>query len=136
MSSRLVDHRIGKTPADGRGVGAQNGIDIGGDLGLHRLQVFQDPASRPVDVGAFIKNDVDEGASQKGKSPDELDFRRREQCGGNGIGDLIFHQVGAPALPLRIDDHLRIAQVGNGVQGCRLSMPSIPRGPGKPPEER
>ena len=77
--SRLIDHRVGKAPADGRGIGTQNGIDIGGDLGLHRLQVFQYPASRPVDVRPFIENDVDERTSQEGKSPDELDFRRRQQ---------------------------------------------------------
>ena len=65
VSARLVDHRIGKTPADGRGIGAQNGIDVGGDFRLHRLQVFENPASRPVDVRPFVKYDVDKRTSEK-----------------------------------------------------------------------
>ena len=61
----LVNHRIGKSPSDGCRIGAQNGVDIGGDLRLHRLQVFQNPASRPIDVRPFVKDDVDKGTSEE-----------------------------------------------------------------------
>ena len=126
MVARLIDHSIGKAPADARGIGTEHRIDIGGYLGLHRLEIFQNPASGPVDVRALVEDDVDEGTPEEGKSPDNLDFRRRQQGGGDGISDLVFHQVGAASRPFRIDDHLGVAQIGNGIEGGFQQCPVPP----------
>ena len=126
VTARLIDDGIGKTPAEARGVGAEYGIDIGGNLVLDRLEIFEDPASRPVDIGPLLEDDIDEGAAEEGKPPDGLDLGRRQQGGRNRVGDLVLDQIGAPARPFRVDDDLRVAQIGDGIQR------RIPERPGTP----
>ena len=45
-----------------------------------------------------------------------LYFRDAEHGGYQRVGNLVLHDVGA-SVPLRIDDHLRVGGVGDGVQG-------------------
>ena len=135
MLSRFIHHGIGKSPAETRRIGPQDGIDVGGEFVLYGLQVFQDPASRPVDVRPFLEDDIDEGTSKKRKAAHDLDFRRRKERGGNGIGDLILDEVRAPSEPLRVDNDLRVGQIGDGVQRRVLHRPGSPGNGGSHEED-
>src|SRR5262249_18632793 len=59
---------------------------------------------------------VDVGEAEVGKAADCLDLRRPEQGGHDGVGDLVLDDVRA-AVPARIDDDLRVREVGDGIQG-------------------
>ena len=117
MAACLINDSIGKPPAKARRIGTKDGIHISGNFIFHSLQIFQHPASRPVDIRPFLENYVDEGTTEIGKPSDSLYLRGGKEGGGNGIGDLVFHQIGASACPFSVDNDLGIAQIRKGIEG-------------------
>ena len=105
----LIHNGIREPPAQTGGVRTQYRVDIGRELVLYGLEIFQNSASGPINVGAFLKDDIDKGTAQIRETPDGLHLGGGQKGGGNGIGDLIFHQVRAPARPFGKDNHLGIA---------------------------
>ncbi len=87
-----------------------------GSLLRDRLEVFEDAASRPVDVCSLVEDHVDERASEEREAPDRLHLRRGEEGRRDGVGDLVLDEVGAPSRPFRIDDDLSVGEVGDGVE--------------------
>ena len=65
----LIDDGVLEAPAEARRVGAEDGVDVGGELVADGLEVFEDAAPRPVDVRPLIEDHVDEGASEDTRSP-------------------------------------------------------------------
>ncbi len=116
----LIHDSIREPPAEAGRVRAEHGIDIGRKLVPHRLEVFKDPAPRPIDVGTFIEDYIDEGTAQVGEPTDSLDPRGRKEGRRNGIGNLVLDEVGAPARPFGIDNHLGVGEVWNRVEGYVL----------------
>ena len=126
VPTRFIDDGVGEPPSETGGIGTENGIDVGGNLVLHSLEVFQDSVPRPVNIGPFLEYHVDKGTAQEGKPPDCLNLRGREQSRCDGIGYLILDEIGTTPRPFRINDHLRIAQVWKGVERCILQGPITP----------
>jgi hypothetical protein len=116
MPSGIINDRIAEPPTYACGIRPEHWIYILRYLAFYRLEVFEDPAPRPVDVSAFIEYDVDEGAAEKRKPPHDLHLRCCEQCRAYGICDLIFHEVRTPAGPFRVNDYLCVAQVRYGIE--------------------
>src|SRR5207248_6679369 len=82
----------------------------------HRIQIFNDPRSRPINVGTVLEDDVNERFAEHRFAADELYFGRGDENRGNWISDLVLDQIGRTSLPIRIDDHLDIAQIGNRIE--------------------
>ena len=70
----LIHNGIGEPPAQTGGIGTENRVDVGRELVFYGLKVFQNPASCPIDIGPFFKDDIDEGTAQIGKPADGLDL--------------------------------------------------------------
>ena len=111
-----VDEDVLQAPADAGRVRAELGRDAGGQLAGHPAHVFQHPAPGPVEVGAVLEDHVDQREAEERVGPHRLDARRREQLGDDRVGDLVLDDVGAAVFPRRVDDHLNVGQVGNGVE--------------------
>ena len=112
----LVHERVLEHPADAGGVRAQGRRDALGEPPLDLVQVLEHARPGPVHVGAVLEDGVHEGEPEEGLSSDELDPRRGEQRGGDRIGDLVLHGVGALSRPLGEDDHLNVGEIGNGIE--------------------
>jgi hypothetical protein len=80
-------------------------------------EIFQHAAARPIGIGAVLENDIDKAESVKGIAAHHLGLRHGEHLGRDGIGDLVLHDLRRLAGPLRVDDHLHVRQVGDGVEG-------------------
>ena len=126
MTPRPVHKRILKGPTHAGGVRSQDrGYPLGETSG-HPLHVLEHARARPIDVGAVLKDDVDEREAEEGVTPDDLHLGCGEKSRDDGIGDLVFDQVGAAAFPLRKDDHLDIGEVRDGVEGGVVGGPGAP----------
>jgi len=63
MSALFIDNGVRKAPAQACGIGTQNRIDIGRYFIFHCLEIFQDTAAGPIDIGPLFENNVDEGTA-------------------------------------------------------------------------
>ena len=135
VPSGFIHQGIGKSPAYAGGIGPEHGIHRGRELVLHRLEIFQHPASGPVDVGPFLEDGIDERGAEKGEPAHHLDLGRGKQGGGDRVGDLVFDKVGAAAFPFGEDDDLGVAQIGDRIKGRVADGPDPPAGEGKHQQE-
>ena len=111
-----VDH-IFEGPADAGGVRSQGGRHAAGKPIRHIVEILQDPAAGPVHVGAVFEDDVDERVAEEriaahGFRKGHPQHGRRER-----IRDLVFDDLRGLARIFGEDDHLHVAQVGDGVYG-------------------
>src|SRR5207302_4485681 len=91
-------------------------INTLGQRAAHRIQIFNNARSRPINVGTVLEDDVNERFAEHRFAAHELYFGRGDEDRGNWISDLVLDQIGRTSLPIRIDDHLRVAQVRNRVE--------------------
>src|SRR5947208_6518796 len=122
MLSVIVNERVFVNPADARCVRANNRIHPFGQRAADRVEIFDDARTRPINVGAVLEDYVDERLAEHRFATDEFHFWRGNEEGGNGICDLVFHQVGRAAFPFRVNNYLHVAQVGNCVER-RVNQP-------------
>ena len=123
----LIHQRVLEDPADAGGIRTE--------LGLHALRqarqdlrkVLQGARARPVDVGAFLEDDVDVGVAEIGEAAHVLHLGRAQHGGDDRIGDLVLDDVGA-AVPARVDDHLGVAEIRDGVERDGLHRPPARHG--------
>src|SRR5207249_5758151 len=76
---------------------------------------FERPRARPVQVGAFLEDDVDVRGAEVRYAAHRFHARRADERGDDRRGDLCVDDVGA-AIPARVDDHLRVAEIGYRVE--------------------
>ena len=115
VCARAVDERVLEHPAETARVGPELGPRIGRQPRQHAGEVLHRPRARPVDVGALLEDDVDVRVAKVGDAADRSHARRAEHRRHDRIGDLRLDDVGA-AIPPRVDDHLRVAEVGQRVE--------------------
>jgi hypothetical protein len=113
--SAAVDQRVLEDPSDAGRVGPELRRDTCRKPGLDLGEVLERPAARPVEIRPFLEDDVDVRETEVGQAADRLHTRSAEQCRHDRVGDLVLDDVGA-SVPARIDDHLRVGEVGKGVQ--------------------
>jgi len=70
----------------------------------------------PVEIGAVLEDGVDERVPEERIAAHDLHPRGGDEFGDDRVGDLVLDEVGAAALPLGEDDHLRVGEVGQGVE--------------------
>ena len=110
-----VHQDVLEDPPQPRGVRAESRLHAFRQVRQNARQVFLRARARPIQVRSVFEDGVYVGVAEIREAAHRLHLGRAEQRGHNGIRDLVLHDVGA-AVPLRIDDHLRVGQVGNGVQ--------------------
>jgi hypothetical protein len=120
---RFIDERVLENPADAGRVRTDHWIHAFRERAADRVQIFDHARARPIDVGPVLKNHVDERLPEHRFAPNEFHFRRGDELGRNRIGDLVFDQVGGASFPVGVDNHLRVAQVGNGIERRSLDRP-------------
>ena len=118
----LVDQRILEDPAQARGVRAKLRPHAVRKPRQHRREVFLDAGSGPIDIRAVLEDDVNVGIAVIREPPDGLHARGANHGGDDGVGDLVLDDIRA-LVPAREDDHLRVAEVRDRVQG------QVPHGP-------
>src|SRR5207237_886361 len=98
----LIDERILIDPTNGRVVLRQLRLNPLREPRQNRIQVLQGARTRPVKVGPFIKNHVYVGIAKVGERTNVFHLGHAQQCGDDGIADLVLHDVRA-AVPLAVD---------------------------------
>src|SRR5205823_12225208 len=116
MLAGVIDQRVFVNPSDTRRVGADDRVYTLWKRATHRIQIFNDARSRPINVGTVLEDDVNERFTEHRFAAHELYFGRGDEDRGNWISDLVLDQIGGTTLPIRIDDHLDIAQVWNRIE--------------------
>ena len=85
------------------------------------VEIFEDAAARPVDVGAVLEDDVDERHAEEGEPAHDLRARHGQHRGRERIGDLVLDHLRRLPGELGVDDDLRVREVGDGVERQRAS---------------
>ncbi len=104
----LRHHCILVYPADACRVGTDRRRHPGRQSGGRAIEEFEDPRTRPIDVGAVFKDNVDKGDAEKGEAAYHLRFRDGQHRGGQRIGDLILDDLRGLPRVLRVNDDLGI----------------------------
>src|SRR6185437_7867524 len=112
----LRHHRILVDPADAGGIGTDRRRHTGGQSRGRAVEEFEHARARPVDVGAVLEDDIDKGNPEEREPAHDLGTRHRQHCGGQRIGDLVLDHLRGLTGVFRIDDHLRVGEVRNGVE--------------------
>ena len=115
VSARAVHERVLEHPAEPGRVGPELGPRIGRQPRQHAREVLQRPRARPVGVGTVLEDHVDERVAEIGDATDCAHVRGAEHRRHDRIRDLRFDEVGA-AIPPRVDDDLRVADIGDRVE--------------------
>ena len=111
------DDGILEHPAYAGRVGPQGWRHASRKLVLGEAEIFQHPATRPVDVGAVIEDDINKGHAEHGEAAHNFCFGHRQKRGGQWIGHLVLDHLRRLARIFGIDNDLRIGEVRDGVQG-------------------
>ena len=113
-----AQHRVLVDPADARRIGTEGRGDAARQPCRSGTQVLEDARARPVDVGAVLEDDVDERRAEEREAAHDLRPRHRQHRRRERIRHLILHHLRRLSGKRRVDDHLRVGQVGQRVHGC------------------
>ena len=111
-----VEH-IFEDPADAGGVRPQRGRHPAGKPVGHIVEILQDPAAGPVHVRAVFEDDVDERVAEERIAAHGFRKGYAQHGCRERIRYLVFDDLRSLSRILGEDDHLHIAQVGDGVHG-------------------
>src|ERR1700736_2806927 len=81
-----------------------------------RAEIFEHTRARPVEVGAVLKDDVDERNAEEREAAHDAGFWNAQHRRGQRISHLILDHLWRLTGILRVDDHLNIGEVGNGIE--------------------
>ena len=103
--------RILIDPADAGRIRPERRRHAVGQAFGRRTQIFEDTASRPVEIGAVLEDDIDEGNAEEGKAAHDARARHVEHRGCEREGHLILDDLRRLAGIIGDDDDLRVRQV-------------------------
>ena len=112
----LRHHRVLVDPADAGRVRADRRRHTGGQPRGRAVEEFEHARTRPVDVGAVLEDDVDERHAEEGEPAHDLRSRHGQHCGRQRIGDLVLDHLRSLTRIFRVDDHLGVGEIRNGVE--------------------
>ena len=118
-----IDDGILVNPARAGRIGADGRMNIRRQPSGNLLQVLRYARSRPVEVSVVLKNDEDIGVAEHGLGAHVFHARSRKQGSHDRVGHLVFNYIRRLALPLRMNNHLHVADVGQCVQRHSLQAP-------------
>src|SRR5882724_4217457 len=111
MFAALIDDGILIDPTSPRRIGADGRMYVLRQTSADLLQVFDDARTRPIEVRTVLENYIDVGITQHGLRAHSFNMRGSQQTGDDGIGHLIFDDIGWLACPLSMNDHLHIGDI-------------------------
>ncbi|MNJ31979.1 hypothetical protein D3C77_266340 [compost metagenome] len=115
-------------PTHPGGVRAELGAGGGGETRGHLTQILQYPGTGPIEIRAVVKQHIDEGVTEEGVAAHRGRPRHRQHGGGERVGDLILHHLGRLPRVGRLDDHLHIGEIRQGIHRGLLHRPEPPGG--------
>jgi hypothetical protein len=122
--SRRVGHQgVLVHPAHARGVGSQSGLDSARKIRSHGREHLLHPGTRPVEVGALLEDHVGERLPEERIPPHHAGPGSGHQPPGKRLGHLVLHHLRRGTFPGSLHDHLRIGEIGDGVQGNGAQCP-------------
>ena len=90
------------------------------------VQPLQNAGARKIKVDIVIEDDEDHREAEGRRRAHDLHARQALQVDSERIGDLVLDLLRAAALPVGEDDHLVVAQIGNGVDRSAEHRPQTP----------
>ena len=112
----LRHHRILVDPADAGGVGTDRRRHAGRQSRGRAVEEFEHARARPIDVGAVLEDDVDEGDAEEREAAHHLRLRHRQHRRRQRIGDLVLDHLRRLTGIFGVDDHLRVGEIRNGIE--------------------
>ena len=109
-------HDVLIDPADPGGVRTKAGCDPGGQPAGRGIEIFQHARARPIEIGAILKDDVNEGDAEEREAADHPRFRHAEHRRGERIGDEVLDNLRRLPGIFRVDDDLHIGEIRNRVK--------------------
>ena len=92
------------------------GVTLLRQLAAEAAEIFEHAAARPVGIGAIFENHIDERKAVERIAAHHFRVRHRKHFGRDRIGDLVLHDLRRLARPFRVDDDLRVREIGNGIE--------------------
>jgi hypothetical protein len=112
----VAGQRVLVYPAHAGGIGPERRRHARGQSLRHGVQVLEHARARPVDVGAVLEDDVDEGRAEKREAAHHLRARHREHRGGQGIRDLVLDDLRTLPAVLGVQDDLHVREIRQRIQ--------------------
>ena len=109
-------HHVLIDPADARRVWAEAWGHARRKTPRGGAQIFEHARPRPIEVGAVLENDVNEGDAEEGEAAHHPRFRHGQHCRGQRISDLVLDHLRRLAGIFGVDDDLHVGEVGDGVE--------------------
>jgi hypothetical protein len=103
-------------PAHAGGVRPERRREAGRESLLGKIQILEDTAPRPIDVGAVLENHVHERHAKVREPADHLGARHGEKRRRQRIGHLVFDDLWRLARIFGVDDDLGVREIRNGIQ--------------------
>ncbi len=110
-------------PAGSGSVRSNHGRHIFRQDTLELLDVFEYAGARPIKVRAVFKNHEDVGITKHGLRADSLHVGSSEESGDDGIGNLVFDDVGRLTFPGNVNDDLNVGNVWQSIKGNVFERP-------------
>ena len=108
--------RVHVGPADAARVGTEGGADALGQPAADVVQVLEDPAPRPVEVGAVLEDHIDEREPEERVAPHHRGRGDREHLGGDRVGHLVLDHLRGLSRVVGEHDHLDVGEVRERVE--------------------
>lgn len=134
VAAGFIHERVVENPPERRGIRPQLRAHALRQTRPHGGEVFLRAGPRPVQVRALLEDEIDVGVAEIGTAADGFHAGRAEHRGHDRIRDLRLDEIGA-AIPARVNDNLRVAEVGDGVERALTQGPPARHAPGGDPRE-
>ena len=109
-------HDVLIDPADAGRIGPEAWRHAGRQPARGRTEIFEHARARPVEVGAVLEDHVDERDAEEREPAHDARLGDAQHRGRERIGDLVFDHLRRLAGIFRVDDHLDVGEVGNGIE--------------------
>ena len=103
-------------PADAGGIrakGRRHPLRQAAGRGAER---FLHARTRPVDIRTVLEDHIHKGSAKEGKAAHDFRLRHRQHGAGERIGDLVLDDLWRLSGIFRVDDHLRVGKIGQGIK--------------------
>ncbi len=118
-----IDECVFVYPADSGRIGTERRSDTLRQSVTDIVEVLEYSRPRPIHVGAFFEDYVNEGQAEERESPYYFGKRHREHCRRKRISDLILDDLRRLARILGKDDDLNVREIRYRVERCRPHCP-------------
>ena len=104
-------------------VRSNDGMNSRGKTPGDLLHVFENARARPIQIGPVFEDDENVGVTEHRLRPHCFDVRSGEKLGDDGIGNLVFDEVGRLSGPRRVHDDLNVRNVRQRIKRYTSQRP-------------